>query len=140
MQGSAIESAPVTIDQTGREALPYSAARRDFRGGDLLCFRGRGFVSWAIRVLTRSPYSHAGLVYRLKDRVFALEAVGVGVRLILMSELVKRYHGGIDYFAVQEVTDGQRELAIDFAFSQLGKLYDHWGVIRFLWFLLTGRR
>ena len=62
------------------------------------------------------------------------------VHLILMSELVKRYHGGVDYFTVTDVTDEQRQTAIRFGFDQLGKLYDHWGVLRFLWFVVAGQK
>jgi hypothetical protein len=57
-----------------------------------------------------------------------------------MSELVKRYHGGIDYFAVRDVPGEVRELAVDFGFGQLGKLYDRAGILRFLWFLVAGSR
>lgn len=118
----------------------YAAMRHDFLTGDILCFRGRGLISWLIRQLTRSRYSHVGLVYRFKQRVFCLEATGIGVHLILMSELVKRYHGGIDYYAVHEAPEIARDAAIDFGFGQLGKLYDHWGLVRFFWFLIGGAR
>jgi hypothetical protein len=114
--------------------------RPDFTTGDLLGFRGRGLASWAIRTLTRSPYSHVGLVYRFEGRVYCLEAVWAGVRLIIMSELVKRYRGGIDYFALVDVGEAARCGAIGFAFQQLGKLYDRAGVLRFLAFVLFGSR
>ena len=39
-------------------------------------------------------------VFLLEERVYCLEAVGVGVRLILVSRLVDHYQGGIDYFSV----------------------------------------
>ncbi len=118
----------------------YAALRHDFVTGDVLCFRGRGATAWLIRRLTNSRYSHIGLVFRSKQRVFCLEATGIGVHLILMSELVKRYHGGIDYFAVREMPDIARETAIDFGFGLLGKLYERRGVARYLWFLLGGDR
>lgn len=121
-------------------ARAYRDVRPEFATGDLLCFRGRGLVSWLIRALTRSEYSHVGLVYRFEDRVYCLEAVGTGVRLIVMSELVKRYRGGIDYFAIRDVTAAERRGAIGFGFQQLGKLYDRASILRFLAFLLLGRR
>ena len=121
-------------------ARSYGVARPELASGDVLCVRGRGLVSWLIRRLTRSAYSHAGLVYRFNQRVFCLEATGIGVHLILLSELVKRYHGGIDYFAVPAADATQPERAIDFAFGQLGKLYDHAGMLRFLWFLVGGAK
>jgi hypothetical protein len=111
--------------------------------GDLLCFRGRGLISQAIRWLTRSPYSHVGIVYLFEERVYCLEATGHGVRLILMSELVHRlrgYHGGIDYFEVLDFGPEQRNKAISFGFQQLGKQYSHRGILRFLLFLLLGNK
>jgi Permuted papain-like amidase enzyme, YaeF/YiiX, C92 family len=114
------------------ESMGYASVRREFEAGDVLLFRGRGLASLAIRLLTRSPYSHVGLVFLHDGRVFCFEAVGVGVRLILMSELMRRYHGGIDYYEVLAAATGQRHGAIDFCFRQLGKLYDRPGIIRFL--------
>jgi uncharacterized protein YycO len=109
----------------------YSDTRDSFVEGDLLCFRGRGPVSATIRLVTRSAYSHVGLVHLFEGRVYCLEAVASGVRLCLMSELVKRYAGGIDYFEVLGVDPKQRRGAVGFAFQQLGKLFDYAGLARF---------
>lgn len=119
-------------------ARSYGEVRSEFADADLLCFRGRGLTSLAIRWLTGSPYSHVGLVYRYEDRVYSLEATGAGVRLALMSELVRRYHGGIDYFRVDGLLPEARRQAISFGFQQLGKQYSHRGIGRFLSFLLLG--
>lgn len=120
------------------DAVSYrTEARQHFCTGDVLCFRGRGPLSWAIRRLTDSRYSHVGLVYLFEERVYCLEAVGGGVRLVLMSQLVRRYAGGIDYFEV-EADEGVRRQVLSFSFCQLGKLYDTAGLLRFLWVILTG--
>jgi uncharacterized protein YycO len=119
---------------------PYREVRPRFTTGDLLCFRGRGPLGALIRILTRSPYSHVGAVYVFEGRVYCLEAVGAGVRLILMSELVRRYDGGIDYFEVLDVGEAHRRGAIGFGFQQLGKLYNHAGLVRFLVYIATGRK
>jgi len=130
-----VESKRLTEDPN---AVSYGgAARSEFRDGDLLCFRGRGWVSLLIRRLTRSSYSHVGLIYRFEGRVYCLEAVGAGVRLVLMSQLMKRYEGGIDYYSVDAQTPVRRQ-AVSWCFTQLGKLYDTAGIARFAWTLLTG--
>jgi uncharacterized protein YycO len=128
----------VSLARRARQLTAYSSARHEFVAGDLLCFRGRGLVSFGIRGLTRSEYSHAGLVYLFLDRVYCLEAVGHGVRLMLMSELVRYYDGGIDYFEV-DAEPAARDDVVKFAFFQLGKRYDTWGIVRFLAMLATGR-
>ena len=118
--------------------LSYQPQGRErFRTADVLCFRGKGLFSWGIRRLTNSEYSHVGLSYLFEGRVYCLEAVGSGVRLILMSELVRRYKGGIDYFMVDGADEDQRKKAISFAFAQLGKLYDKPGIVRFLTAIVT---
>ncbi len=118
----------------------YADVRPGMKAGDVVLFRGSGPVSRAIRWLTRSPYSHAALVFLFEGRVYCLEAVGSGVRLALISEVLARYHGGIDHFDVPEATGDQRRAALGFAFQQLGKLYDRRGLWRFLLAIATGRR
>jgi uncharacterized protein YycO len=122
------------------ERIGYGGARGDFRVGDVLLFRGRGLASQVIRLFTRSPYSHVGLVFLYQGRVYCLEAVGVGVRLILMSEVMRRYHGGIDYYQVARAAPEQRDGVIAFCFQQLGKLYDRPGIVRFLVAILFNRK
>jgi uncharacterized protein YycO len=118
----------------------YDDVRNTFRDGDLLLFRGNGLFSILVRLLTRSPYSHAGLVYTFEGNVYCIEAVGAGVRLIRVSELVRRYHGGIDHFALPEAQDTQRRRAVSFAFRQLGKLYNTLGIVRYTVALLLDRK
>ncbi len=122
------------------DKVSYTESRGLFRDGDVLLFRGRGPMSMAIRALTASPYSHVGLVYLFAGRVYSLEAVGAGVRLILMSEVLRRYHGGVDYYEVPRATTEQRAGAVAFCFQQLGRLYDRPGLLRFGAALVLGRK
>lgn len=121
--------------------VSYREGRRRFRTGDILCFRGQGLGSYLIRWATRSVYSHCGLTYVFEDRVYCLEAVGAaGVRLALMSTLIDRYDGGVDYFDVIGPDDGQRKRALGFAFQQLGRVYDNRGILRFARAILMRNR
>ena len=115
----------------GSSVQGYQDARPEFRTGDLLCFRGHSLISRLIRRITRSAYSHAGLVFLYEGRVYCLESVGHGVRLALMSHLVRHYEGGIDYFRI-DYPEAVRTQAVGFAFQQLGKFYDQMGLVRFL--------
>ena len=48
--------------------------------GDLVAFRGTGFVSWVIRKWTDSPYSHVGVLWVHNGVELVLEAMpGQGV-------------------------------------------------------------
>jgi uncharacterized protein YycO len=128
------------VPMPAAEVRRYSGeARREFRTGDVLFFRGKGPVSSTIRWLTKSPYSHVGLVYLFDERVFCLEAIGSGVRLALVSEVVRRYDGRVDYYEVLDASEEQRRKVVGFGFAQLGKLYDRAGIWRFFWSILSGR-
>jgi hypothetical protein len=113
--------------------------RERMRGGDVLLFRGRGLLSWIIRKATGSDFSHAGLVFRFRERVYCLEAVGGGVRLAPLSWLVGVYHGEIHYFTL-EADPKERQAALGFAFEQLCRRYDKIGLVRFGLTLLFGLR
>lgn len=126
--------------RTAAATRRYADVRSGMKAGDVVLFRGAGPMSRAIRWLTKSPYSHAALVFVFEERVYCLEAVGSGVRLALISEVLARYHGGIDHFDVPGATEEQRRAALGFAFQQLGKLYDKHGLWRFLLAIVTGRR
>lgn len=130
----------VRAQRAGADRATYGATRDEFREGDVLLFRGLGPMSMLIRLLTRSPYSHVGLVHLYEERVYCLEAVGAGVRLMLMSEVMRRYHGGIDYYALQRASEVQRRGAVSFGFQQLGKIYDRPGLVRFAVAILFGRK
>jgi hypothetical protein len=57
-----------------------------------------------------------------------------------MSEVMRRYHGGIDYYEVVRAAPEQRDGALAFCFQQLGKLYDRSGIVRFLLAILLNRK
>ena len=122
------------------DTATYQQARGLFRDGDVLLFRGHGPISQLIRLMTSSLYSHVGLVYLFAGRVYCLEAVGAGVRLILVSEIMRRHRAGIDYYEVISASDAQRSGAIAFCFQQLGKVYDRPGLLRFAVAILFGRK
>ena len=125
------------------EQQEYSHCRASFKTGDILFFKGQSPLSWLIRVLTRSFYSHVGFIYwhsapGADRRLYCIEAVGTGVRVILMSELKKRYRGGIDCYYVDR-EEPVKVKAVAFSFAQLGKLYDTQSLLRFFLAIVFGK-
>ena len=123
------------LAESNQQALPYVAGkdvgvRASMRSGDVLLFRGSGVLSWLIRLATHSDYSHAGLVFRYRARVYCLEAVGKGVRLIAVSRLLDHYPGGVFYCGLG-AAEPARETALGFGFQQLCLPYDVFGLVRF---------
>ena len=130
--------------QTPDQVLPYAAGkdegvRASMRGGDGLWFRGRGLLSWLIRLATHCDYSHAGLVFCYRERVYCLEAVGKGVRMTPVSRLLDHYPDGVFYCGLG-AADPTREAALGFGFQQLSLPYDVFGLVRFAFALIFALR
>ncbi len=73
--------------------LDYGDCRDSIRNGDIVLFRGRSWLSRAIRWVTNSPYSHAGVAAWWGDRLLVLEAVGKGIVATRLSHVVHHYDG-----------------------------------------------
>ena len=83
---------------TQQNIQPYSEVRSQIRDGDLLLFRGRGFVSRVIGVAGRSSYTHAGMACWWHDELFLLEVQRTGGRAVLLSRQVEKYPGQWNVF------------------------------------------
>jgi hypothetical protein len=85
------------------KALPqstYDTLRAKLRTGDLLFASGDYLVAKAIQSVSESPWSHVGVIVRLKDidRVLLLESVeDTGVRFAPLSKYTHDYEDGAPY-------------------------------------------
>ena len=87
-------------DINAKQVVPYQSIRGTLRSGDLLFASGEYLVSKAIRKATRSPWSHVGIVFKLKDvnRVLLLESVeSMGVRFVPLSKYILNYRNRKPY-------------------------------------------
>ncbi len=88
--------------------MDYDTIRKNLDTGDLVFFSGRGPISNMIKVMTRSKWSHVGMVIRVRawDMVLLWESttlspvkdlqsgtVRQGIQLVPLSERVKTYKG-----------------------------------------------
>jgi hypothetical protein len=116
------------------EALPQ------IQTGDVLLFRGGSLFSWAIKLRTRSVYSHAGIAIRIKadgcTRVSVLEALEPGgVRLHPLDYYVE---GGArcDWYALTDPAVNRDKVAA-YALAQWGHPYAWrqllWSFSRLAW-------
>jgi len=88
---SAVAGLPVT---------EYSVLRAGLRTGDLLFASGDYLVSQAIQKITKSPWSHIGIIFKIEeiDRVLLLESVeDMGVRFVPLSKYTDDYENGAPY-------------------------------------------
>jgi len=102
------------------EALPL------IRTGNVALFRGRGPFAYLAKLYSRSVYSHAGLLWRMKlngtDRVVVVESLEpFGVRVYPLDMYVGKGER-IDWYAISDpAVDG--EGAVKFAIKQWGLPY-----------------
>lgn len=89
----------------------YSDVRHMLKTGDLVFFSGEGFVSNLIKIVTRSQWSHVGMVVRLDelDSVLLWESTTLsnaedidgtykhGVQLVSLSDRINLYRGEVAY-------------------------------------------
>lgn len=94
----------------------------------ILQYRGRSLISRAIRLQTRSIYSHSGILLDT-GQVFEAWHIG-GVLLSKNMTSVHSPHTKVDVFSVDDYYDERRILA--YMQRQLGKKYDYGSVARFL--------
>ncbi len=98
--------------------------RDEIKDGDILLYRGERFGSKIIRAVTRSEYSHAGIVAWWHGRLMVLEAMSKGVRAMPISKNIRTYKGKVVWYRVKEpVKAEQREAMLNYAKKELGKDY-----------------
>ncbi len=91
----------------------------DIRDGDLLLFRGRGFVARLIGVAGRSEYTHAARAVWWGGDLFCCEVRELkGGRAVTLESQVRRFPSAIDVFEVNP--------------SGRWREYDRHGAVRFI--------
>jgi hypothetical protein len=110
------------------------------QNGDVIAFQGIGIGADAIRMGTRSNYTHIGLVIRIieidVDRVFILESTPIGgVTLLPLSRKLESHDGKAWWvplmiendskrFTNDVVEQGVRTMICRWAIKELGKKYN----------------
>lgn len=98
--------------------MRYAAARSQIRSGDLLAFKGESLLGRLVCHVTGSDYSHVGIAWRFRGRLFILEArEGRGVGIRAASNALPFAWAKLDLAWTNE--------AEDFALSALGKPYSY---------------
>ena len=89
--------------------------------GDLVLFRGTGFISWIVRRWTRSAFSHVGVLWIVDGMPLVLEATFTGVTC---HALANRAIDGPNVFPTG------RALNLTSALIHLGDCYSYKDAIR----------
>jgi hypothetical protein len=112
--------------------LDYQTVRKDMKLGDILLFRGRGWLSRLICRVTHGKYSHSALLMpEWHDRLLVMQAEVLGVEIAPASHAVARYKGRVDWWelATEAYQQLDREKFLDALLEPVGRPYDFVGVI-----------
>jgi hypothetical protein len=97
-----------TATNSNQQTVDFESIRGRLQTGDILLFSGRTFISHAIRLFTRSRWSHIGIIVRDPDTnaLFLWEATSCntiedvefghiprGVQLVRLEDKVRSYNG-----------------------------------------------
>lgn len=103
--------------------MNYADARNRIGSGDVLAWSHKGWSSFydfqvqMVRLFTRSEYCHVGMAWVIGGRVFVLEAVSSGVRIMPLSRLLPCY-----WLRLARWSDTVEELAL----AKVGQPYSKW--------------
>lgn len=98
----------------------YQNFRSNIKTGDVIAFTHKSWKSWydikvqLVRFFTQSEYSHVALAWCANGRVFIMESVTGGIRIVPLSKFTPFYH-----LDMPELTQEQ----IEKAFSVMGEPY-----------------
>ena len=130
---------PAQIDEL--PVLPYAAIRANLQTGDIIFCSGTYFFSKCIRLITKSCWSHVGIIYRDDnlERVFVLESETlIGVRVAPLSKYLRDYHGKNKPYrgriVIASMNPGpsaeEMKTGISFGMDELTKPYDNLEIVR----------
>ena len=105
--------------------MKYAEYRPNLKSGDVVAWSSKGFKPSLIRYFTKSEYTHVGIVWTYRGRVFVIEQVFPEARIFPLSELLPFY--------VIHMNKPLSAEAEDVAFNYLGiTKYSNWEAIKSL--------
>jgi len=122
-----------------RKRLHYPDVRSSIKHGDLLLFQGRGPLSRFIRWGGGGRYSHCGIVAWEHERLMVYHAVVHGVRHLPASRCVRRYNGRVDWWALTDEREVDRDGIVAHAQQHVGKPFAILGMLGLMWRVARGQ-
>jgi len=91
----------------------------ELKVGDILACKSNSFLSFAIRFLTKSKYSHLAIIVSESEIIEADGIVG-----FINRKNINDYINEADIYTC-DLTDEQRQDVVEYAISKIGKKYDY---------------
>ena len=120
--------------------MKYEDIRKDLKTGDIVLFSGKGVISYGIKLVTKSKWSHVGMVLRCihLEAVFLWESTTLsdvkdaidgrakrGVQLVLLSDRLQNYKGEAAVRHMQDYEVNEDDYKKLIAFRQKVKNRDY---------------
>lgn len=114
--------------------VPYHYLSLGMASGDIIEFRGNGWLGRSIRYFTGYPWNHSALVIRLdnsglKDRRWILEAESEGIRFRLLSNDIANYDGVMCWLKLRDDYNSLRAGIEQWAMCKIGVKYDYGNLV-----------
>lgn len=109
--------------------VSYDDIRPVLRTGDLFFCCGKGFLSSTIKRITKSPFSHVGVIAVVGGRVLTIEAIKYGTAIRRFSRVLAGYKGDV-VIARSSATPEQLKTFWHEAVNFEGVKYGYWTAIR----------
>jgi uncharacterized protein YycO len=105
--------------------------QQQFNIGDLLIvYDDLSWMGRLIRLLTKSKYVHVATI--VDDNGDVVEGAPQGV----VNNNVKNFTN-IEHYRINNITDDQKKIVVDFLKSEVGMPYDFLGIIYLTWLIIT---
>jgi len=112
---------PALTPQNGGRLVDVS----ELETGDILLSAGKGITTYGVELFTTSPVSHAALYVGQSE---IIEAVGQGVRRRSLKASLEE-EAVVAAFRTPALQPEQAQRIVEFAEAQIGKKYNHMGVL-----------
>jgi len=93
----------------------------EYKIGDILACKNNSFLSFAIRFLTKSKYSHLAIIINENE---AVESDGIAG--FIKHKNINEYKNYADVYTCDNLTDEQRINIGKYAVSKVGQKYDYY--------------
>jgi len=117
----------------------YYNVRSEFKDGDIVLYRGNGFMSKSIQYFDDAFYNHIGIVKWIGNRLFTIDMWTQGIEIVPLSRRIKTYN----YFCIIRFKDKSVDFidkAIDSVFEKVERdtKYDYFLLPRVAFLKKTG--
>ena len=117
----------------------YYNVRSEFKDGDIVLYRGSGFMSNSINYFDNSYYNHIGIAKWIGNRLFTIDMWTQGIEIVPLSRRIKTYNE----FCIIRVKDKSIDFidkSIDSIFEKVERdtKYDYFLLPRIAFYKKTG--